>query len=297
LVNGTTCKIGDQEVTITSVTLTKVSFKYLDGSSGATSTFKDIRALRVLFKNEHGDHVEMDAETSWTILEAYASKKASIGYSCGSQSYILTFTSRWKGNQTNTDTDVVRAVTLSSIPKTQKIPEVFPQRTETPLDQLPDQVQHILKKYDTFNSAKVYDLQSWLGGDRTIAITQAIQKEHGNPDKLTWCFHGTGVDSAQKIAMGGFQNAGTTNAKCYGQGVYLSTTATYSLGYSNPNNYKQRTMFLCHALLGNRESSGSSVTMLSSHSVRSGGQSSGHLIMKPWVYAHTDINIAYVIVF
>ena len=294
---GVTAKSGDQLVTLTSVSLTKVSFQYQDGSSGATSKLKDIRALQVLFVNEHNNNVEMDAATSWTILDAYASKKPSVSYSCGSQNYDLKFTSNLKGNQTNTNTNVVRPVLLSAFKKAVAIPDVFPNQKPVTLSTLPDCAQKVLGKYSFLKGGKIYDLQSFLGGDRVVAITQTIQKEHGNPHALTWCFHGTAVDSAQKIAIGGFQNAGTVNAKCYGQGVYLSKDATYSRGYSYQNKHKQRVMFLCHALLGNRESSGSNVTMLSSHSVRSGGQSSGHLIMKPWVYTHTDINIAYAIVF
>lgn len=297
LLKGATAKVGDQLVTLTSVSLTKVSFQYQDGSSGATSKLKDIRALQVLFVNEHNKHVEMDATTSWTILDAYASKKPSVSYSCGSQNYDLKFTSNWKGDQTNTNTDVVRPVTLSVFKKSVAIPDVFPKHKPVALSTLPDCARKVLGKYSFLKGGKIYDLQPFLGGDRVVAITQTIQKEHGNPHALTWCFHGTTVDSAQKIALGGFQNAGTSNAKCYGQGVYLSTDATYSRGYSYQNKHKQRVIFLCNALLGNRESSGSNVTMLSSHSVRSGGQSSGHLIMKPWVYTHTDINIAYAIVF
>ena len=105
LLKGATAKVGDQLVTLTSVSLTKVSFQYQDGSSGATSKLKDIRALQVLFVNEHNKHVEMDATTSWTILDAYASKKPSVSYSCGSQNYDLKFTSNWKGDQTNTNTE------------------------------------------------------------------------------------------------------------------------------------------------------------------------------------------------
>ena len=294
---GVTAKSGDQLVTLTSVYSTKINFQAQDGSRGSTSNLKDIRALRVLFVNEHNKNIEMDATTSWTILDAYASKKPSVSYSCGSQNYDLKFTSSWKGNQTNTNTNVVRPVTLETFKKAVTIPDVFPKQKPVALSTLPGCARKVLGKYSFLNSGKIYDLQPFLGGDRVVAITQTIQKEHGNPHALTWCFHGTTVDSAQKIALGGFQNAGTSNAKCYGQGVYLSTDATYSRGYSYQNKHKQRVIFLCHALLGNRESSGSNVTMLSSHSVRSGGQSSGHLIMKPWVYTHTDINIAYAIVF
>ena len=294
---GVTAKSGGQFVTLTSVSLTKISFQYQDGSSGATSKLKDIRALQVLFVNEHNNNVEMDAATSWTILDAYASKKPSVSYSRGSQNYDLKFTSNLKGNQTNTNTNVVRPVSLSAFKKAVSIPDVFPKKKPVAFSTLPACAQKVLDKFSFLKTGKIYDLQPFLGGGRIVAITQTIQKEHGNPHALTWCFHGTTVDSAQKIAVGGFQNAGTSNAKCYGQGVYLSTDATYSRGYSYQNKHKQRVMFLCHALLGNRESSGSNVTMLSSHSVRSGGQSSGHLIMKPWVYTHTDINIAYAIVF
>jgi len=295
--SGAIAKIGDQVVTLTSVSLTKISFQYQDGSSGTTSKLKDIRALRVVFLNEHNNHVQMDAATSWTILDAYASKKPSVSYSCGSQNYDLKFASNWKGDQTNTNTNVVRPVLLSVFMKTVPIPEVFTKQKPVPLNTLPACAQKIFHKHAFLKKGKIYDLQPFLGGDRIVAITQTIQKERGNPHGLTWCFHGTTVDSAQKIAMGGFQNAGTANAKCYGQGVYLSKDANYSKTYSCPNKHKQRVMFMCHALLGKRESSGSGVTMLSSHSVRSGGQSSGDLIMKPWVYTHTDINIAYAIVF
>lgn len=297
LKKGVTAMYNSEKVTLTSVSATKICFNLQDGSSKSVSNPRYVRALRVMFLNEHNNNVEMDATTSWTILDAYASKKPSVSYSCGSQNYNLVFTTNRKGNQTNTNTQVVRPVSFSVFKKAVPVPEVFPNMKQIAFDTLPSCAKTALSKYSFLKSGKIYDLQPYLGGDRILAITQTIQKEHGNPHDLTWCFHGTNVDSAQKISLGGFQNAGTSNAKCYGQGVYLSTDATYSKGYSYSNKYKQRVMLVCHALLGNRESSSSNVTMLSSHSVRSGGQSSGHLIMKPWVYAHTDINIAYAIVF
>lgn len=297
LVKGAHARVGKRAVTIVSTTGTTIHFRYADdGSQGSCKSAKDVRAMCVFFTNEHGNDVEMDSATSWAILEAYTNRKADVAYSTGSQSYKLVFNGTHKGAQTNVNTDVTRPVFLRKIKTVPKVAPLFSIKP-TALSAVPTDLQSIIRKQRFLSQCEIYDLQSWLRGDQIVTLQQQIQKEHGNPSDLTWAWHGTDIAGAQSIAVSGFQDAGTVNAKCYGFGPYLSTDPTYSLGYCVPDAHKRHVLFACHTLLGNRESTGSNVRMLSSHMVRSGGQSSGHLVMKPWVYAHTDINIAYAIVF
>jgi|TARA_B110000977_G_C11054349_1_gene483515 hypothetical protein len=297
LVKGANARVGKRTVTIVSTAGKNIHFRYADdGSLGTRKSAKDVRAMCVFFTNEHGNDVEMDSATSWTILEAYANRKADVAYSAGSQSYKLVINGTHKGAQTNVNTDVTRPVFLRKIKTVPKVAPLFSIQP-TPLSTVPADLQSIIRKQRFLSQCEIYDLQPWLRGDQIVTLQQQIQKEHGNPSDLTWAWHGTNIAGAQSIAVTGFQDAGTANAKCYGVGPYLSTDPTYSLGYCVPDAHKRHVLFACHTLLGNRESTGSNVRMLSSHTVRSGGQSSGHLIMKPWVYAHTDINIAYAIVF
>lgn len=295
LVKGAHARVGKRAVTIVSTTGTTIHFRYADDGSQGKKSAKDVRAMCVLFTDEHGNDVEMDTKTSWTILEAYSARKADVSYGVGSQSYKLVFNGL-RAAQTNVDTNVTRPVFLRKIKAAPKVAPLFSVKP-TPLSALPADLQSIIRKQRFLSKCEIYDLQPWLRGDQIVALQQHIQKEHGNPSDLTWAWHGTSIAGAQNIAVAGFQDAGTANAKCYGSGPYLSIDPSYSLGYCVPDAHKRHVMFACHTLLGNREATGSNVRMLSSHTVRSGGQSSGHLVMKPWVYAHTDINIAYAVVF
>ena len=98
-----------------------------------------------------------------------------------------------------------------------------------------------------------------------------------------WLFHGADPTAAALIVQNGFQNAGTKNGKSFGDGVYFARDINYSLQrtYSRPDASGQRVILVSRVLVGKRENTSSRTRMLSS-GCRSGGDSSGAVVMKPY---------------
>ena len=109
-------------------------------------------------------------------------------------------------------------------------------------------------------------------------------------------FHGCPFQVLPQILMNGFQNAGTTNAKVYGQGVYFAADPRYSLQrtYSPSDKDGNRVLLICAGIVGNQQETIASTTMLSPD-CRTGGNRSQGIYMKPFANL-ADVAIMYAVV-
>lgn len=109
-------------------------------------------------------------------------------------------------------------------------------------------------------------------------------------------FHGCPFEVLPQILMNGFQNAGTTNAKAYGQGVYFAADPRYSLQrrYSPTDKDGNRVLLICAGIVGKQQDTNGSTTMLSAD-CRTGGNCSQGIYMKPFANL-ADVAIMYAVV-
>ena len=110
-------------------------------------------------------------------------------------------------------------------------------------------------------------------------------------------FHGCPFDVLPDILMGGFQNAGTANAKVYGQGVYFAENPRYSLQrqYSPCDDNGNRVLLVCPTIVGKMITTNHATTMLPVE-CRTGGDASRGIYMKPFANVQRDVAIAFAIV-
>jgi len=125
------------------------------------------------------------------------------------------------------------------------------------------------------------------------AHLEKLQIDCGKPTIL---FHGCPFKVLRNILMGGFQNAGTKNAKVYGEGVYFAKHAEYSLHrqYSQCDEDGNRVLLLCASIVGKVHETTAGVTMLPLD-CRTGGNIAKGIYMKPFANL-ADVVIAYAIV-
>ena len=109
-------------------------------------------------------------------------------------------------------------------------------------------------------------------------------------------FHGCPFEVLPQILMNGFQNAGTANAKVYGQGVYFAADPRYSLHrrYSPSDKDGNRVLLLCAGIVGKQQETTGSTTMLDAD-CRTGGKRSQGIYMKPFANL-ADVAIMYAVV-
>jgi hypothetical protein len=70
-------------------------------------------------------------------------------------------------------------------------------------------------------------------------------------ERETWMFHGTAIETAEKIMRTGFDAQFCLNQyRFYGVGLYLSRWFDYSHGFARPDKYSNRCMILCRVKVG-----------------------------------------------
>ena len=109
-------------------------------------------------------------------------------------------------------------------------------------------------------------------------------------------FHGCPFEVLPQILKNGFQNAGTANAKVYGQGVYFAADPRYSLHrrYSPSDKDGNRVLLLCAGIVGKQQDTTGSTTMLNAD-CRTGGRRLEGIYMKPFANL-ADVAIMYAVV-
>lgn len=135
------------------------------------------------------------------------------------------------------------------------------------------------------------------GGTRLRLQKQSLQLFQPNLDVTErLMFHGCPFEVLPQILMNGFQNAGTTNAKAYGQGVYFAADPRYSLQrrYSPSDKDDNRVLLICAGIAGKQQDTNGSTTMLSAD-CRTGGNRSQGIYMKPFANL-ADVAIMYAVV-
>jgi hypothetical protein len=146
---------------------------------------------------------------------------------------------------------------------------------------------------------KIYDMKGVFHGDKVLKLTQEIQKEKKLSSETKILVHGTSEKGIEGIILSrlGFQDIKTQNGKRYGNGVYFTSDIRYALEYAIKNDTDKQYLLLCDVLIGGKIDTSDGSSLVSSD-FRTGGAINGihkHIYMKPWVYAHSDINIAYVV--
>lgn len=146
---------------------------------------------------------------------------------------------------------------------------------------------------------KIYDMKDVFHGDKILKLTQEIQKEKKLSSETKVLVHGTSEKGIEGIILSrlGFQDIKTQNGKRYGNGVYFTSDIRYALEYAIENNTNKQYLLLCDVLIGGKIDTSDGRSLISLE-FRTGGVVNGthkHIYMKPWVYAHSDINIAYVV--
>ena len=98
-----------------------------------------------------------------------------------------------------------------------------------------------------------------------------------------YMFHGCPFEVLPQILKNGFQNAGTANAKVYGQGVYFAANPNYSLmrRYSPPDKNGNRVLLICKGIVGKQQDTNASTIMLNAD-CRTGGKRLEGIYMKPF---------------
>lgn len=134
------------------------------------------------------------------------------------------------------------------------------------------------------------------GASKRLLVQREWLGERGIDASGKVLFHGCPFDVLPNILMGGFQNAGTTNAKAYGQGVYFAKDPNYSLcrQYSRRDKDGNRVLLVCAVIIGKVHETTGRDTMLPVD-CRTGGNVARGIYMKPFANL-ADVVIAYAIV-
>jgi hypothetical protein len=169
-------------------------------------------------------------------------------------------------------------------------------RLPIPIQELPDELQEQIRTNPTlFVGCRVYDVQPILHGKDRVELTARLEALVGRPHTLSWLWHGTTLYAAERILQEGPQNAQISHGRWNGPGFYMATTPGYASRYVDCDG--PRVLLACHTLIGNRLITHSeSPPHFGSALIRSAGNALGTHIVKPWVYAHTDVNVAFVVV-
>ena len=147
---------------------------------------------------------------------------------------------------------------------------------------------------------KIYSMEDIFYGDKMLKLTQEIQKRNKLSTDTKILVHGASERAIEGIISKklGFQDLGTLNGKRFGDGVYFTSDINYALDYAIKNKFNKQYILLCEVLVGGKVDTSMGTKNLLSRKFRTGGAVMGidsHIYMKPWVYAHSDVNIAYVL--
>ena len=271
-----------------------------------------ISSFRICFEGDNKSMIDMSPKLSNRMTMSWLNYDSTLDYKIGSYDYRLEWSSNknsqdivGQGVQINKESRNKRYVFLL---KWKPAKDMFHEFERISIGEMPTEyrnvVRTLLQSYpQSAKNIKIYHLEPHLYGDKLLDVTCKIQEHKKLSNETKVLVHGCSEEAIQKIVVEktGFQDVGTLNGKVYGPGIYLSSDPVYSArDYCSRGKRGTKMMLLCKTLIGGTKETTRTFKMFGNEKHRTGGslaQGYEHIYMKPFVYATSDINIAYLIEF